>query len=88
MKACGGLFSIVLKNSTIDKIETFCNSLKHMAMAVSWGGYDSLVMPACAGISKTDFNQDNKRHILIRVYVGLDDPEYLIKDLEQAFEKI
>ena len=88
MKACGGLFSIVLKNSTIDNIETFCNSLKHIAMAVSWGGYDSLVMPACAGINKTDFNPNNKRHVLIRVYVGLDDPEYLIRDLEQALSKL
>ncbi len=88
MKACGGLFSIVLKNSTIDNIETFCNSLKHIAMAVSWGGYDSLVMPACAGINKTEFNPNNKRHVLIRVYVGLDDPEYLIRDLEQALSKL
>ncbi len=88
MKACGGLFSIILTNSTLDKIELFCNNLKHIAMAVSWGGYDSLVMPACAGIPKTDFNSGNKRHVLIRVYVGLDDPEYLIKDLEQALSKL
>ncbi|WP_293298741.1 aminotransferase class I/II-fold pyridoxal phosphate-dependent enzyme [Pedobacter sp. UBA4863] len=88
MKACGGLFSIVLKNSSLDKIETFCNSLKHILMAVSWGGYESLLIPACAGMSKANFDPTNKRHILIRIYVGLEEPEYIIEDLKQALEKI
>lgn len=88
MKACGGLFSIVLKGSSVDKIETFCNNLKHILMAVSWGGYESLIIPACAGISKADFDPANQRHILIRIYVGLEEPEYLIKDLEQALNTI
>jgi cystathionine beta-lyase/cystathionine gamma-synthase len=88
MKKCGGLFSIVLKNSELKKIETFCNNLKHILMAVSWGGYESLIIPACAGISKTDFDNTNKRHVLIRIYVGLEEPDYLIADLEQALAKI
>ncbi|RZJ63138.1 MAG: cystathionine beta-lyase, partial [Flavobacterium sp.] len=72
------------KNSSIEKIETFCNSLKHILMAVSWGGYESLIIPACAGISKADFDPQNKRHTLIRIYIGLEEPDYIIKDLEQA----
>lgn len=88
MKKCGGLFSIVLKDADLTKIETFCNSLKHILMAVSWGGYESLIIPACAGISKADFNQTNNRHVLIRIYVGLEEAEYLIADLEQALSKI
>jgi len=88
MKKCGGLFSFVLKDTTLAKIETFCNSLKHILMAVSWGGYESLIIPACAGISEADFDQHNKRHILIRLYVGLEAADYLIADLEQAFAKI
>lgn len=88
MKKCGGLFSIALKNSQLDKIETFCNSLKHILMAVSWGGYESLIIPACAGLSKAEFDTNNKRHTLIRIYVGLEDPAYIIADLEQALEKV
>lgn len=57
-------------------------------MAVSWGSYESLIIPACAGISKADFDLNNPRHVLIRIYVGLEEPEYLIKDLEQTLEKI
>lgn len=88
MKKCGGLFSIVLKDKSLTKIETFCNSLKHILMAVSWGGYESLIIPACAGISKADFDPSNKRHVLIRIYVGLEEPDYIIADLEQALSKI
>ena len=88
MKKCGGLFSVILKEPELEKIETFCNSLKHMIMAVSWGGYESLIFPAAAGISKTDFDMNNKRHVLIRIYVGLEDPDYIKADLEQAFSKI
>ena len=57
-------------------------------MAVSWGGYESLIIPACAGVSKADFDPTNKRHLLIRVYIGLEEPNYIIADLEQAFAKI
>ncbi len=88
MKKCGGLFSIVLKAASIEKIELFCNSLNHILMAVSWGGHESLVFPACAGISKTDFDPHNKRHVLIRIYVGLENADYLIADLEQALGKL
>lgn len=88
MKKCGGLFSIILKDSSLSKIETFCNSLKHILMAVSWGGHESLVIPACAGISKADFDQSNKRHVLIRMYIGLESAAYLIADIEQALAKI
>jgi len=88
MKACGGLFSIVLKNSRLENIEAFCNNLKHILMAVSWGGYESLIIPACAGVSKADFNLNNPRHILIRIYIGLEEPDYLIKDLDQALALI
>jgi cystathionine beta-lyase/cystathionine gamma-synthase len=88
MKKCGGLFSIVLKDASLEQIEKFCNSLKHILMAVSWGGYESLIIPACAGISKADFDAKNNRHSLIRVYVGLEEPDYIIADLEQALAKV
>lgn len=88
MKKCGGLFSIVLAGADLHKIETFCNSLNHLIMAVSWGGYESLVFPACAAIDKADFDPSNKRHVLIRIYIGLEEPEYIISDLDQALSLV
>jgi cystathionine beta-lyase/cystathionine gamma-synthase len=57
MKKCGGLFSIVLKDAGLSPDRgLFATAYKHILMAVSWGGYESLVIPACAGISKADFD--------------------------------
>ncbi|MEO3406371.1 aminotransferase class I/II-fold pyridoxal phosphate-dependent enzyme [Mucilaginibacter sp. CAU 1740] len=88
MQGCGGLFSITLKDSSFEKIETFCNSLKHILLAVSWGGHESLAVPAIASIKVDQYNQHDQRHQLIRMYIGLEDPQYLIADLEQALSTI
>jgi len=86
MTGCGGLFSFTLKNSSAQNIEAFCNKLQHILMAVSWGGHESLIIPSIAGISAADYDAANPRHQLIRMYVGLEEPDYLIKDLEQALK--
>jgi cystathionine beta-lyase/cystathionine gamma-synthase len=84
MQGCGGLFSFAFKDSSLEKIETFCNNLKHILMAVSWGGHESLIVPVIAGIKAADYEQDNSRHQLIRLYMGLEEPDYIIKDIAQA----
>jgi cystathionine beta-lyase/cystathionine gamma-synthase len=53
-------------------------------MAVSWGGHESLILPRCAGIKREKFNADNADHRMLRLYVGLEEADYLIGDLEQA----
>lgn len=88
MKNAGGLFSIVLKDKSIESIEKFCNTLKHFLLAVSWGGHESLVIPAVVGIKKEDFDSNNFSHRVIRLYVGLEEPDYLMKDLTQALNAI
>src|SRR5882762_10457421 len=84
MKDAGGLFSIILKARSAAEIEKVCHSLKHFLLAVSWGGHESLVFPAIAGQAVSDFDVDSPRHRLIRFYIGLEDPDYLIADLKQA----
>jgi cystathionine beta-lyase/cystathionine gamma-synthase len=88
MQGCGGLFSFTLKNSSVANIETFCNNLQHILLGVSWGGHESLVYPTIASISNNDYNPSNELHQYIRVYIGLEDPHYLISDLDQAFKSI
>lgn len=87
MQDAGGLFSIVLKVNTLEEVEKFCNSLKHFFLAVSWGGHESLVIPSAVSIKPNEFDVSNPTHRLIRVYIGLEDPDYLIADLKQALEK-
>ena len=83
--ACG-LLTFVIKAGSVDEIELFCNKLQHILMAVSWGGYESLIIPRCAGIPKTSFDAERKEDRMLRLYVGLEDADYIIADLDQAFK--
>ncbi len=87
MKGGCGLFTITLKNGTLESIPRFCESLKHFLIAVSWGGHESLVIPKCAALQPKDFDAENIEHQYIRLYVGLEDSSYLIADLDQALNK-
>ncbi|MBK6937095.1 MAG: PLP-dependent transferase [Chitinophagaceae bacterium] len=88
MSGACGLFTFVLKTRRREDIVTFCESLRHIMMAVSWGGHESLVIPKCAGIPVADFDPDNTEHRFIRMYAGLEEPGYLVNDLEQALANV
>lgn len=85
--ACG-LLTFSIKTERCETIETFCESLKHILMAVSWGGYESLIIPKCAGIRRADFRAARPEHRSLRLYVGLEDANYILADLQGAFEAI
>ncbi|HTE23148.1 trans-sulfuration enzyme family protein [Flavitalea sp.] len=88
LKAAGGLFTMIIKAGHMDEVVTFCESLRHMLIAVSWGGHESLVLPRCASIEPSEFDSANREHRMIRFYIGLEEPAYLIKDLDQAFNQM
>lgn len=88
MNGACGLLTIILKVKTRDEIIRFCESLKHIMMAVSWGGHESLAMPKCTGIQNEDFDPNNREHRYVRLYVGLEDARYLVDDLSQALDKV
>ena len=88
MYRLAGLLTVILKVKTRDEIVRFCESLKHIMIAVSWGGHESLAMPKCSGIKKEDFNPNNREHRYVRIYVGLEDAQYLIDDLSQSLNEI
>jgi cystathionine beta-lyase/cystathionine gamma-synthase len=88
MKGACGLLTFVIKTSTVESVEKFCEQLRHIRMAVSWGGHESLIIPKCAGIKTKYFDASKKEHRMLRLYVGLEDPAYLIADLEQAFAMV
>jgi len=69
-----------------NKTEVFVNSLKQFLIGVSWGGHESLVFPAMS--FDDERTKEGFSGNLVRFYVGLDEPESLINDLDQAFRKI
>jgi cystathionine beta-lyase/cystathionine gamma-synthase len=81
-----GLFSVMLSTNDENKTEKFVNSLKQFIIGVSWGGHESLVFPALS------FDEERAKkeysNNLVRFYVGMDEADSLIGDLEQAFRKI
>jgi cystathionine beta-lyase/cystathionine gamma-synthase len=88
MRGACGLLTFTLKKGTCELITRFCESLKHILMAVSWGGHESLIIPKCSGIDPKDFDVDNIEHQYIRMYVGLEDASYLVADLNHALNAI
>jgi cystathionine beta-lyase/cystathionine gamma-synthase len=85
MSGACGLLSFYVHAGSRQEIVRFCESLQHILMAVSWGGYESLIIPGCASLRNEEFNANNPDHRIIRLYVGLEEPEYLIRDLEKGF---
>ena len=85
MKNACGLISFYVKAKSRQEIVRFCENLKHIMMAVSWGGHESLILPKCAGMEDVDFDARDRSHRMLRLYVGLESPEYLVADLDQSF---
>jgi cystathionine beta-lyase/cystathionine gamma-synthase len=75
-----GLLSLRLKSKDEARIREAVDRLRVFRIGVSWGGYESLVFPSLA-VKDGDPS-------VIRLHVGLEDPETLIQDLEQAFSAL
>ncbi|HEX5023877.1 MAG TPA: PLP-dependent aspartate aminotransferase family protein [Agriterribacter sp.] len=84
MQGACGLLSFYLKVEKIEDIVRFCESLKHILMAVSWGGYESLIIPGCASVRPEKYDINKKAQRMLRLYVGQEEPDYIIQDLQQA----
>ena len=78
-----GLFSFALKGADRPARDDVIDRLKLFAVGQSWGGYESLATTADTDGIRTA----NKREFggpLIRLHVGLEDPDDLVEDLAQA----
>ncbi len=82
-----GLFTFEVDDS-ID-IARFADHLKYFRLGVSWGGHESLIVPVAASLAQTpgvnSFDRFGVSPRAIRLHVGLEDPETLWADLENAF---
>jgi cystathionine beta-lyase len=59
-----------------------CEGRRHFGIGYSWGGYESLIMPARLEGARTV--EPWQGGALIRVHIGLEDPADLIADLEEG----
>lgn len=86
MRGCGGLFSVQFDTDSMEKMEAFIHRLRRFAMAVSWGGHESLITPTVGFYNIPGRPQPPTPWSFVRFYIGLEDPEWLWEDLEQAME--
>ncbi len=84
MQNSGGMFSIIIKTEDINKVDLFCNTLKRFLIACSWGGFESLIYPAAVLYNGKKKEKPRLPFNLIRMYIGLEDADILINDIENA----
>lgn len=83
-KGSSGLFSFELKGADRAERNAFVERLELFGIGYSWGGYESLAIPVdpLRTVSKAPAQN------LIRLHIGLEDPEDLIEDLGRALYTI
>ena len=92
-----GLFSFVLSSANPDAHAIVVDNLHHFGIGYSWGGFESLALPIFPGQYRDVMPWPPKNlaalgvtgsSSAIRLSIGLEDPQDLIADLAQAFEKL
>ncbi len=88
MRDFGGMISFELKNDSVEEVKRVLSKTHLFALAESLGGVESLINhPASmthASIPSEERIKNGLRDSLIRLSVGIEDAEDLIKDLDQA----
>ncbi|MEH6451650.1 MAG: cystathionine beta-lyase [Psychromonas sp.] len=86
--ASNGLFSFVLKEGNVKSLTALVENMSYFKMGFSWGGFESLIL-SVSGINniRTATKWDSSKP-LIRLHVGLENPDDLIADLEAGFERM
>jgi cystathionine beta-lyase/cystathionine gamma-synthase len=91
MKGFGGVVSFEIDGNFETTIK-FVDSLKLCYLAGSLGGVETLVMQPVTSshyyVSKEDRAKAGITDELVRLALGIEDPEDIIADLDQAFKKI
>jgi cystathionine beta-lyase len=76
-----GLFGVIFHPASDDSVRRFVDALQMFGIGVSWGGYESLVLPVKPVRTATTWAE---RGPLVRFNIGLDDTGSLIEDIKRA----
>jgi cystathionine beta-lyase len=82
--ACG-LFGLELKPVSQRAVAAFVDGLAHFGLGWSWGGFESLIVPAHIIRTARPFRHEGP---VLRIHAGLEDAEDLIADLEKGLERL
>ncbi|MEY4966947.1 MAG: hypothetical protein RL274_2530 [Pseudomonadota bacterium] len=88
--ACG-LFGLVLKPAPEAAVAAFVDGLRHFGIGYSWGGFESLIVPAHIRRSTGAFAEAktfSEEGPVLRIHAGLEDASDLIADLETGLARL
>jgi len=80
-----GLFGVVLKPVSEARLAAFADGLQHFGIGYSWGGFESLIIPAHIRRTVRPFEAEGP---VLRIHAGLEDADDLIADLEKGLERL
>ncbi len=84
-RGASGLFAFELAEADPQARKRLIDGLDLFGIGYSWGGYESLVVPADPQRSATPSPRPGS---LVRLHIGLEDPDDLIEDLEAALKAL
>ena len=82
-----GLLSILIKSKNKASVIKFVNNLELFGIGYSWGGFESLAIYQDIKKSRDFYKLSNYEH-LVRLHIGLEDPNDLINDLKNSLKFI
>ena len=83
-----GLFGFVLKDGPDqDAVARMLDGMELFEMGYSWGGYESLLIPANPSSIRTTYEWPYKGQTM-RLHAGLEDPDDLIRDLDAGLSRL
>ena len=88
-----GLLSVVIKSKNKASVVKFVNSLEIFGIGYSWGGFESLALlqelrKSTEYTKGREFFKYNKNEHIVRLHIGLEDPNDLINDLKNSLKFI
>jgi cystathionine beta-lyase len=85
-RGANGLVSLEFRpGTTLQHVHSFVEALQWFGLGHSWGGFESLALPVDPAAVRALSGWEGRGPV-VRLHVGLEDPDDLIADLAQALE--
>jgi cystathionine beta-lyase len=85
-RGASGLFSFILNGGGEAERAALIDGLEHFGIGFSWGGYESLALPVDPHRYRTVTRWEAEGPV-VRLQIGLEDPDDLIADLERGLAR-
>lgn len=86
--ACGLLGVVLRDDITQAQANRLIDATRLFGIGYSWGGYESLIIPATPAATRTASKARWQGKVMLRLHIGLENVEDLLADLDAAFAQM